>query len=303
MVCIFIATALWFLNALSKDYSTTISYPVKYVNAPDQKFLANVPPSKLDLKVDAHGFTLLRHKLSFTHSPIILSLSSITEGLTPQNRTYEVVSSRHLKRIASQVRNEITVREVQPELLYIVLDSLKTKDIALKAAVDMDFKSQYKLKQALTLNPSSVQITGPATIVDTIDFLYTEPTVYKELDASVNNELTILFPEKTTIIPEKTWLEIEVEKFTEKELKIPIQVLNKPDSIKLKLFPSEIKVSCLVGLSEFDNILPTDFTATVNYDSINTNTPKTTVSVEYQTSQIEIRRFSPESVEYLIENY
>ena len=58
IVCLSIATVLWFLNALSKDYSTTISYPVKYVNPPGNQFLSNSPPAKFDLKVEAHGFTL-----------------------------------------------------------------------------------------------------------------------------------------------------------------------------------------------------------------------------------------------------
>ncbi len=60
LVCLFIATTLWFLNALSKDYTTIVSYPVKYINPPKNQFLANKPPSKFDLKVEAHGFTLLR---------------------------------------------------------------------------------------------------------------------------------------------------------------------------------------------------------------------------------------------------
>ncbi|HYQ59128.1 MAG TPA: hypothetical protein VEP89_17420, partial [Draconibacterium sp.] len=81
LVCVFIATVLWFLNALEKDYTTTISYPVRYVSPPDHQFLANKPPEKLDLKVDAHGFTLLRHKLSFAYSPIILNLTNITRNL------------------------------------------------------------------------------------------------------------------------------------------------------------------------------------------------------------------------------
>ena len=38
MVCLLIATSLWFLNALSKDYTTIVSYPVKYINPPKNQF-------------------------------------------------------------------------------------------------------------------------------------------------------------------------------------------------------------------------------------------------------------------------
>ena len=74
LVCLLIATALWFLNALSKDYSTTISYPVKFVNPPSNQFVSNKLPQKFELQVEAHGFTLLRHKLSLSFSPIVINL-------------------------------------------------------------------------------------------------------------------------------------------------------------------------------------------------------------------------------------
>lgn len=303
LACVVIATALWFLNALSKDYSTTISYPVKYVNAPARQFLANEPPSKLELKVDAHGFTLLRHKLSLSFSPIILNLTNITKGVQPQNRTYEVHTSRHQKRIASQITNEITIREVLPEVLYIVLDSLKSKSVPVKAAIELAFKPQFNLQNPIELNPKEVMITGPAASIDTIQFLYAEKKSYKDVDATIENNLEVLHPDKTTIVPEEVLLKIDVEKFTEKELEIPIQIKNKPADVNLKLFPSVIKVTCMVGLSEFNEITSTDFRAVVDYNNINSSSSKLAVQIELKPSFIELIRFTPENVEYLIETY
>jgi YbbR domain-containing protein len=301
LVCVFIATVLWFLNALGKDYSTTISYPVKYVNAPARKFLANEPPSKLELKVDAHGFTLLRHKLSLSSSPIILSLSAITQGVQPTNRSYRVQTNRFLKRISSQVSNEITVNAVQPEELIIILDSLKSKIVKVKPNIDFNFKSQFNLKNPISLNPYEVNITGPATCIDTIKQLFTEYKEYQELDATVERKLEILHPEKTTIVPKNVLLKIDVEKFTEKDLKIPIQIKNKPANVNIKLFPSEITVKCLLGLSEYENITAADFNATVDYEAIGSETTNLAVSIDSKPSFIQLIRFTPESVEYLIE--
>jgi hypothetical protein len=71
--CLAISTFLWFLNALSKDYETTLIYPVKYVNLPDKRFLANDPPSNLELTIQAHGFTLLKNKVNMKLEPIVLA--------------------------------------------------------------------------------------------------------------------------------------------------------------------------------------------------------------------------------------
>lgn len=301
LICVFIATVLWFLNALSKDYSTTISYPVKYVNAPARQFLANEPPSKLDLKVDAHGFTLLRHKLSLSSSPIILSLSNITQGIQPNNRAYRVQTNLFLKRISSQVSNEITVTAVQPDELLFILDSLKSKTVPVKPNIKYGFKAQYNLKTPISLNPHEVTITGPATSIDTIKQLFTEFKEYQKLDATVERNVKILHPEKTTIVPKDVLLKIEVEKFTEKDLKIPIQIKNKPANVNIKLFPSVVTVKCILGLSEYENITAADFSATVDYASINNKTTNLFVSIDSKPSFIELVRFMPKTVEYLIE--
>jgi len=301
LVCVLIATALWFLNALSKDYSTTISYPVKYVNPPSHQFLSNVPPSKLDMKVDAHGFTLLRHKLSLSFSPIVLNLSNITKDITPTNGIYQIQSSGLLRRIRSQVSNEITIVEIQPEFIPIVLDSLKTKTVPVKTNFNLEFKPQYNLQKPIQLTPRQVKITGPSAIIDTIQSLKLDKLSLKELDQNMATNVKVLYPDKTEVSPEKVLVTIEVEKYTEKDIKIPILIKNKPDGISVKLFPSEVKVTCLVGLSEFENVTSNDFSAIVDYKDISNDTKNLSLKIEQKSSFIQVVRYSPESVEYLTE--
>ncbi len=301
LVCLLIATVLWFLNALEKDYSTSIWYPVRYIDPPNQQFLSNEPPSKLELKVDAHGFTLLRYKMSLTFSPILLNLSSITKDTPSNNGSYSIPTQSLLRIIRSQVSNEITVREVNPEILLIDLDSLKSKVITVKAAVDFSFKPQFNLKTPVSLSPAEVNITGPAHTIDTLRFLYTESKTFDDLDISVERNLNILHPKNTSIVPKNVLLKIDVEKFTEKEIKVPIQIKNKPDNAKIKLFPSEVKISCLVGLSNFENITSNDFKAVVDYNSITGESTNLAINIESQPKFIELIHSVPKSVEYLVE--
>jgi hypothetical protein len=79
IICLILATILWFLNALSKNYTTQIAYPVRYIELPKNKFIINEPPSNLQLRVNAHGFTLLRYKLHMAFYPVELNVSEIIE--------------------------------------------------------------------------------------------------------------------------------------------------------------------------------------------------------------------------------
>lgn len=300
-VCLLIATVLWFLNALSKDYSTTVSYPVKYIDPPNNQFLSNKPPSVFELKVNAHGFTLLRHKLNIFFSPIVLNLTSITRNRESNSGTYSIRTNNLIRRISDQVSNEITVTDVLPEVFQVVLDSLKTKNIPVVLDVNMEFKPQFNLKEPIYATPESVRITGPATSLDTIYFLKTEPKTFDKLDTDIEQEINIILPEKITALPKKITLKIAIEKFTEREMKIPIEVINKPKNANIKLFPSEIKVLFSIGLSKFDNIKPTDFNVFVDYNSIKNGIENMEVTIEKKPDYIQMIRSNPSTVEFLIE--
>lgn len=301
LVCLLIATVLWFLNALSQDYSTTISYPVKYVNPPKNQFLSNEPPAKLELKVNAHGFTLLRHKLNLSFSPIVLNMTNITRNMESNSGTYSIRTNTLIRRISDQVSNEITITEILPEYFQIVLDSLKTKTIPVKLDVVTEFDPQFNLKQPISSFPEDVKITGPASILDTIFSLKTERKSFRKVNTDIQKELNIIRPNKTTLSPEKVTLKIAVERFTEKEMKIPIEVINKPENANIKLFPSEVTMLFTVGLSEFDNIKPTDFKVFADYDSIENGIEILEVTIKKKPNYIRMIRFNPSTVEFLIE--
>ena len=301
LVCLFIASSLWFLNALSEDYTTTITYPVKYINPPSNQFLSNQPPSQIDLIVYAHGFTLLRNKLNFSFSPIILNLTNITQNIEPSSNGFRINTNNFIREISYQVSSEITINNIQPEVFYVVLDSLKTKLIPLKTDLELSFKPQFNLKKPVILSPEQVEITGPAAVLDTIFFLNTEKKNIDKLDAEISLTLEIIHPENTTIIPEKTEVEIQVEKFTEKELVIPIRIKNNSDTFNIKLFPSEIKLAVLVGLSEFEEIDASKFEVFIDYNNIKPEVKNLEVIVQSTIPNIKVLRITPANVEYLIE--
>ena len=74
----------WFLTALNKEYVTSISYPVRYIRFPEDKVLVNDIPDRLELNVNASGFTLLRYKLKSRLTPIIFDVNSF---ISPPNNS------------------------------------------------------------------------------------------------------------------------------------------------------------------------------------------------------------------------
>jgi len=300
LVCLIIATSLWFLNALGKNYTTTVSYPVKYINPPANQFMADKTPVKLDLTINGQGFTLLRFKL-LSFSPVILDIAEITKNQNSNSGVYKVLSKNLINEISEQFSNEIRISEVNPEILDIVLDSLVTKTVPVELDLNVEFVPQFNLKNPISTNPGKVEITGPTIVLEKISVVKTKVNIINKLEASIKQEIDLIHPERTTISPEKVTLSIEVEKYTEKELKIPVEILNKPAKTRIKIFPSEIKVLFTVGLSRFENIKSSDFGASVDFNSIVKDANNLNITLYKKPEFIQGVRFNPEKVEFLIE--
>jgi hypothetical protein len=82
---------------------------------------------------------------------------------------------------------------------------------------------------------------------------------------------------------------------------VPVTVLNLPEDIHLKLFPPTIKITVMVGLSEYENISSGDFTAAVNYNQVMAENNQLDVSVDIQKPYIRLLKVTPRTLEYLIE--
>jgi len=301
LICILIATALWFLNALGKTYTTNIYYPVRYVNMPPDKVLSNEPPSRLELKVTAPGYTIVTYNTIMTYSPIILNLENITRDMKPTPDGYLIRTESLTKNISSQFSSDIILHSVIPDFLTFRFDSLETRIIKIRPQVETGFRAQFNLAGPIRVKPDNVQVKGTRETIDTIRFVYTKKKSFSQLNKTVEDNLELITPEKTELQPERVNIEIPVEEFTEKNIMVPVTIINSPSNEIIKLFPSAVKLTFLTSLTMFKNITPASFSVAADYQDIKPGISALPLHIEKQPDFIQSLKYSPASVEFLIE--
>ena len=264
-ICVIIATVLWFLNALNKEYTTEITYPIKYTELPKGKLLVSEPPKEMTLAIKAHGFALLRYSIS------------------------------------TQLNTDIQLISIKPESITFKFSRFESKRVPVIPRVEYTLKRQYMLKNDISVTPNHVAISGPASILDTLKAVYTEPISLKKLSKEVTK--TVSFEEiyGTQINENDAKVKIEVERFTESKKTVPLVVKNLPDSLLIRLFPHSIDVTFDVGLSRYEVVSDTSFSFYVDYNQIKTNPASLKIEIERSPRHIKDLVFTPETVEYLIE--
>lgn len=303
LICVGIATIFWFLNALNKEYSVDLTFPVKYTNFPDNKILANTPPDHLTLKVNSYGFTILRHKLSMAFSPLVFNVDEFTNNQmeNSDNERFTYNTRLFIAQFSDQVSNELRITEIQPDTISFQFDRIVTKKIKVEPNITYELKKQYYLNNTIKTTPDSVEVSGPESVLDTLKSIKTKFQHYRELDQSTQRNVQLEEYDNLTISPKRVVLNIPVEEFTEKQLYVPITVSNLPDSIHVTLFPNQARISFLAGLSQFSEIVPGDFELNVSYTDIQEKKELLQLQLKKQPPHILSVSVQPESVEYLIE--
>jgi hypothetical protein len=302
-VCLALASFLWFLNALEKHYTDHITVPVRYINLPKDKELLGKLPEKFELTVDAFGYTLLQHKLSLAFSPVLLDVNDLTNNYLENKfmSKYTISTYGHKDEFAKQISNEIEIISIRPDSITFIVSNVIEKLVKIHPVVNVTFAKEFIFQKTPEVEPSSILVSGPQEILDTLKYINTEPVVLKNLSNTVKRDVAlVLFPELRSNIDEVT-VQIAVEQYTEAKFDIPILVLNQPDSLMIKTFPAKVKVSCRVGLSQYNKLNNSSFRAVVDYihrsgiisklPVILDRVPETVLSVDY----------FPKEVDYIIE--
>jgi len=303
VVCLSLASFLWFLNALEKRYTDHITVPIKYINLPKDKELAGKLPMKFDLTVDAFGYTLLQHKLSLAYLPVLIDVNELTNNYLENKylSKYTISTSGHKEEIAKQISSEIEIISIRPDSISFYVSNVIEKLVRVHPVIRVHLAKEYILQKSPIVKPGTVLVRGPQEILDTLRFVNTKPLEFKNLSQSVEKNIGLeLLPQLKSEVAEVK-VQIAVEQFTEVKFDIPILILNQPDSLIIKTFPAKVKVTGRVGLSKYNKLTNSNFRAVVDYSHrsgiqsklpvILDRVPETVLSVDY----------FPKEVEYIIE--
>lgn len=301
LICVAIASILWLLNALNKEYSADITYPIRYINLPEGKYPVTKLPTQLLLEVKAKGFTLLGHSIRTSFLPITFNVSTYSSHFRKKNDIYEyTLHTNDIKdKISSQLSSDIKLQNVAPEEIIFKFSDTDCKKVAIHPMIKYTLKRQYILN-SLSLNPDSILVCGPGIYIDTLQYVNTYLLNLKEIGKTTSHKVKLQPIPDCTFEDREIEIKLEIEKFTEAKRSIAITPTNVPDSMNLRLFPASVNISYEIGLSKYDKITDHDFTFTVVYPKQNQASYLEIIASKFP-SYIKNLSFSPQKVEYILE--
>lgn len=300
LVFLCISACFWVLQTVYEE--TDGNFEVQFVirEMPGNAVFTTAIPSSLKVTVHDKSIALLRYYYKHNLETLEVDFSRYAD----EAGNFRISGAELKALLQSNIEGTTQIGSVSPALIDARFALTQGRRIPVRYDGEYSAQLQSRCSPA-RLTPDSVTVYAPETILDTLQTLYTVPRNYLDLASSVNEMLPLQLPIGVKAEPDKIHLEIDVEEYVEKTFQhVEILPIDVPDSLRLRLFPSSVQVSCNVNVSQYKQLKKENFVLTVSYNDltcgnrIQNRLPVVIGSSPRTATHITLR---PDSVEYIIE--
>lgn len=285
------ATTFWFFNALNKEYSAMVHYPIEFVMSRDSVVIMEPLPSTIAIDVSGGGWGLFRNTLWFSVDPIRVQLDNPTDIRFLTRSTLLPIIKDHL--------SDLTVNFLYSDTLNIQIEKKTIKTVRLLIdSANVNLENQYQIVSPIQITPEKINIIGPETIINSLQEAYYLSLPLRNIDENVKENITIPLPfdDIMTASPNQVTINFEVDRFETKQIIIPLEKLNFPTDLSLSLSDSTVTIDYVIQRRKERVFNPNDFSISVDYNMLEFPDSLIQPLIIYYPEEIQDLRMSPSKV-------
>jgi len=263
-LCFAGATIFWFFNALNKEYSTRIRYPIEFQFNKDSTILIDNLPDFVRLDVSGGGWNLLRKTFWFDIDPIEVTLDEPTE--------IRFLTAGYLEPIVAEQINEIIINDLLTDTIAVNIEYKQTKKVPIRVdSSHIKTAPNYSITSPIRIEPDSVLLTGPVSQIRAMrdTFLIPLNNVMVEKDFNEEIQLGVNLPPKVSVDPDVVNISFEVTQYSQISKEFDVETLNFPVDTPWYLKDSSIIITLNAPGDKIEELNKEDFVVMANFNAIN----------------------------------
>lgn len=297
LIFLAISTAAWLLVKLSENYTTQTTFHLQFVEVPADQWISS-PEQLVKMSLTTDGFHTLRYKMIREQKRVVVIDLNEVPFRQESGSTYSFSSQYVAEKVADRLDISPSDVVVNDSKIYFGLEQLKAKVVPVVLRSDVKTQRQYGVYGIPVLEPASVTVFGPNEVIDTVHSVHTEVLSKSNVNESFSETVSLdLLDGKIQSNINSVQVDVEVEKFTEWDIEVPIRI---DDSLKVRFFPETMTVKCLVAMKDYATVTPEDFSVAVDVQQLLSMQPLLDVRLASWPKTIQVLNTRPDKVEYLI---
>lgn len=291
---LFISFSFWTSTKLSKEYQLVQPFFVKWKEIPKGVILKS-ESVEINLTINASGIEILWYRLF--NKELEVSLGELDFSFSDTVLNFE----DQYFNIQQQLLNSSKLIQISPTLFPIQYSKMDSKWISIDPQINIQFRHGYLGEQEIKVIPDSVLVRGSQAILDTLRTIKTLEFNVSDVHQTIDQKIELQSLIGLQYDYNQTDLYWPVLQYSEKTLKIPIEVIHLPIGDKVKLFPPEATVRVTLPLLLVNSINPIDFSLAIDYnDILDGEPPELELKLQKQPLSVKKIIWMPKTVNYLI---
>jgi YbbR domain-containing protein len=286
---------LWVFVSFSEDFSITLNLPTQVIAIPENNSVSSVSSDEVTISIKGQGWQLAQHTLGRDPKFFIPC---------PTEKGTQEVSARNVIHANTWLSTSLQLVEISPEKIKITVEPTKTKKVEIIPVVSLTFKPGYGLVSPILIEPDSVEITGPKSLVEEINIINTENKIITKLESETSLILNIENPKYLLTNISECKISFDVQKIVDKTFEdLDVQTLKIPSRYELILLPNKINVVIRGGIIQLSKMKKEDLNVFVKFEQALNDTGgaiEPIIEIPEFTSLVDIK---PNRLEYIIKKY
>ena len=293
---VLLAASIWFILAVNDNRETTIQIPIELTNLPNEAVLLQDMPQYIETRVRDKGAVIMNYGVN--------GLDRLQIDFQDHNNGNDaiVINNNSLIEYArKQLKATSTILAFSPDSIRISYTCDEGKRVPVRIQGDITTSLYSTISDSIYTTPDSITVYGNAAALRKIDCAYTDEVVLQDLSDTTFYKARIVPVAGTRIKPDSVTIVIPIEEYTTKTLLVPITIGGVPRSYSIMTFPSHVKLTCLVPMSKYGDIVEEAFLVGNTFDQIQ-STPGSYGSIYVANAPDYVQNIMLEldSVEYII---
>ena len=260
LLCVLAATTFWFLNALNKEHTSTINYPLEFLYDRDNYVEMEALPEDVQINVNAVGWNLLKNSLGIKVSPLQIAIENPVDTRR--------IAGNSLPGLISEQLSDFQLNYILTDTLRIHIDQRIQKTIYLKVdTASIMMAPNVGIRSNVQITPDSVLLEGAATSLESLGDTLRIMLGEEPVDSDFNEIVDIELPTAVSAVNTSTVrIQFDVVEFEQRSVRVPVSLINPPeDSVTIE--PRAIMLRYRIATDE-ESVNPAALRVVADYNEV-----------------------------------
>jgi YbbR domain-containing protein len=285
---------LWISLNLNQIYEIERRIPIKFnINKPFA--VSGNIPLNLDVKFRGSGWNLIR---------LFTSLNTeFNYDITARKKEQFMILTNEYLNDNLGLNQNLVITSVYPETLLVRVENYEEKYVKVLPQLNIECRDGYQVVGKPVIEPDSIKIGGAVDVLRSLNFLYTQPERFYNVNSSTSRNIGISDSLSNILwrSQNEVRLQINVELTAEKEFQdIEIKVSDLPGDRDVLLIPQNVSVQLKGGVNQLSAVDKSKVIAKIGFEKVLSDTTGSLVPDFEVPEGCSVISFRPEKIQYVI---